>query len=138
MALTVRTSQASTWNFGLHTAYAFQGFYSPIAAPPALNGAKGRKRLHIRFGLGGNQGLTVAASGIYPRSHAISCDAAASDLGGDAQERGSLSYDPKSQRYLTYLEDAQGVGLEVGRSGPASSSALNDGSLHRANSRFTR
>ena len=63
-----------------------------------LNPAQAGSTVTPRFTLGGNQGLGILASG-YPRSHRISCDSAATDLGDDAQTTGTLSYDKKSQRY---------------------------------------
>ena len=133
IAITVRTSEASTWNFGLHTAYAFQGFLSPIAAPPSLNPAQAGSTVTLRFKLGGNQGLGILASG-YPRSHKISCDSAATDLGDDAQTAGTLSYDTRSQRYSYAWKTSKAWAK------PASCRQfvlrLNDGSSHRANFKF--
>ena len=137
VALSVRTSQASTWNFGLHTAYAFQGFFAPIAAPPSLNGAQAGSNVALRFSLGGNQGLGVLASG-YPRSHAITCDAAATNLGDDAQAAGSLSYDSRSRRYLYSWKTSKTWATKTTPSCRQFELRLNDGSVHGANFRFTR
>jgi virginiamycin B lyase len=135
IAITVRTSEASTWNVGLHTAYAFQGFFSPIAAPPTLNPAQAGSAVSLRFSLGGNQGLGIFASG-YPRSHQISCDSAATDLGDDAPTAGALSYDRKSQRYTYAWKTSRAWGK------PTTCRQfvlrLNDGSTHRANFQFKR
>jgi hypothetical protein len=133
VALTVRTSHASRWNFGLHSAYAFQGYYSPIAAPPTLNGAKAGSAVTLRFSLGGNQGLGIFGSS-YPRSHRISCNAAATDLGDDAPASGSLSYDKKSSRY-TYTWKTAKAWAGNCRQFVAH---LIDGSYHRANFRFSK
>jgi WD40-like Beta Propeller Repeat len=135
IAITVRTSHASTWNFGLHAAYAFQGFISPISAPPTLNPAQAGSTVTLRFKLGGNQGLGILASS-YPRSHKISCDSAANDQGDDAQTSGSLSYDPKSQRYSYAWKTSKAWAK------PAICRQfvlrLNDGSAHRANFQFRK
>jgi Tol biopolymer transport system component len=133
IALTVRTSQASAWNFGLHVPYAFEGFLSPIAATPSLNPAKGGSTVALRFKLGGNQGLGVLASG-YPRSHTISCDSASTDQGDDAQTVGSLSYDSESQGY-TYRWKTSKAWAKAGTCRQFVL-RLNDGSSHRADFTF--
>jgi hypothetical protein len=135
IALTVRTSQASTWNFGLHAAYAFQGFFAPIAAPPSLNPASAGSNVALLFSLGGNQGLEVLASG-YPRSHKISCDAFATDQGDDVQAAGSLSYDKKSQRYSYSWKTNKSWASKTTVSCRQFVLRLIDGSVHRAHFKF--
>jgi probable HAF family extracellular repeat protein len=136
VALTIRTSHASTWNFGLHTAYPFQGFYSPTAAPPTLNPAQAGSAVSLRFSLGGDQGLGILASG-YPRSHRISCDSAATDQGDDSQTAGSLSYDRKSKRYTYAWKTSKTWASRTASTCRQFVLRLNDGSTHKANFRFS-
>lgn len=98
LTLTVLTSDASAWNFGQHDPYAFQGFFRPIANPPAYNTVKAGSTVPVGFSLGGDQGTRVFASG-YPRSHRISCTAPGTSLGDDKPTAGKLTYDRATARY---------------------------------------
>ena len=69
---TVLTTQASTWNFGVHDAFAFDGYRSPLKNPPTLNVVSAGAGVPVIFSLGGKQGLDVLAHG-SPTSKKISC-----------------------------------------------------------------
>ncbi len=84
--------------------YAFDGFYSPISNPPAVNSVKAGSSIPIKFSLGGDEGLGIFADG-YPKSISIVCDT--SQPADDVQSTltagsSTLSYDPTSQQY-TYV-----------------------------------
>ncbi len=81
--------------------YDFTGFFGPVQNPPVLNVMNGGSTSQIRFGLGGDQGLGVFASG-SPRSRQVNC----STLVGTgswvaAQSPGSsgLMYDAQTSSY---------------------------------------
>jgi hypothetical protein len=52
--------------------FAFQGFFSPVMNPPALNARNAGSVIPMKFSLGGNQGLNIFASG-FPKSQQINC-----------------------------------------------------------------
>jgi Chlamydia polymorphic membrane protein (Chlamydia_PMP) repeat len=52
--------------------YRFTGFFAPLDNPPGVNERKAGAALPIKFGLDGNQGLGVFATG-YPASRRIAC-----------------------------------------------------------------
>jgi Tol biopolymer transport system component len=136
VSITARTSHASTWNFGLHTAYAFQGFYAPIAAPPTLNPAQAGSAVSLRFSLGGNQGLGIFASG-SPRSHQIACSGGG-DLGDDAPTSGSLSFDQKSKRYTYAWKTSKAWASKTTSTCRQFVLRLIDGSTQSANFKFNK
>ena len=79
--LVVLTSHASRWNFAVHVPYAFSGFFPPVdsggvSSTPVLNKMQGGAAVPVRFSLGGNQGLSILASG-SPSSRPIACDTGA-------------------------------------------------------------
>jgi len=81
--------------------YAFRGFLEPVDNLPTINSAAAGKAIPIKFGLSGDQGLDVLASG-YPASERVSCD---SNVPVDRLEQtdsagsSTLSYDPVSDQY---------------------------------------
>lgn len=56
--LTVLTSAASRWTFGIHTPFSFTGFYAPLGGGAT---AEAGSTLAVKFSLGGDQGLHVIA-----------------------------------------------------------------------------
>jgi beta-propeller repeat-containing protein len=133
LTLTVRTSHASTWNFGIRTGYTFQGYYPPISSPPAFNAVDSGSVVALRFSLGGFQGRRILAAG-YPRSHRITCTSSATNLGDDAPTSGFLSYNSRSRRY-TYFWRTRRMWVGTCRQFVL---RLKDGTSHPANFRFTR
>jgi len=115
-------------------AYKFRGFLPPVANPPTVNSVKAGSAVPVKFGLGGNQGLDVFASG-YPASQPISCDTTAPV--GVVEETSSpgastLSYDPGSDTYTYVWKTAKSW------SGTCRTLVVKtkDGAIHRANFTF--
>jgi hypothetical protein len=87
-----------------HFVFTFTGFLPPVDNPPVLNVANAGRAIPVKFGLGGDRGLNIFASG-SPSSQAIACDTFAPEgvvtetvtAGGS-----SLSYDAVTNRY-TYV-----------------------------------
>jgi hypothetical protein len=87
-----------------HFVFTFTGFFPPVDNPPVLNVANAGRAIPVKFGLGGDRGLNIFASG-SPSSQAIACDTFAPEgvvtetvtAGGS-----SLSYDAVTNRY-TYV-----------------------------------
>jgi len=102
-SITVRTSQASFYNFGMSTAFAVSGFFSPVLNAPALNTAKAGSSAPLKFSLGGDQGLNIFAFG-YPLSVKIDCTTpfAVDNFSAPAMTSGSsiLTFDPKVGQYV--------------------------------------
>ncbi len=80
--LTVRTSQASTWNVGQSFGppppppFDFAGFFEPVNNAPTVNRSNAGKAIPVKFSLGGDEGLSILAAG-SPSSQKVSCDSAA-------------------------------------------------------------
>jgi hypothetical protein len=84
--------------------YDFIGFYQPVDNAPTLNVVKAGSAVPVKFGLGGNLGLNILATG-YPTAQGISCDlsAPADDIEQTVTAgASSLSYDATSGQY-TYV-----------------------------------
>lgn len=124
---------ALTHNYSV--VYDWTGFFRPVDALPTLNAVKAGSAIPVKFSLSGDQGLAIFASG-HPSSAAIACDSTA-NVDGIEQTvtagASSLSYDATVDQY-TYVwkTDKSWTGcrqLVV---------KLVDGTLHRANFKFTR
>jgi hypothetical protein len=78
----------------------FEGFYQPVDNLPTLNKTKPGKTIPIRFGLGGDKGLDIFATG-YPKSEAIPCDPTETVDGIEetVTGKGGLTYNASTQRY---------------------------------------
>lgn len=106
LKITVLTTRASVWNFGVSSAYDFTGFFSPVNDQPTVNVAKAGSAIPVKFSLDGNQGLDVFDTG-YPKSQVVDCSAL-STANADGIEStvssgaSQLSYDPTSDQY-TYV-----------------------------------
>jgi hypothetical protein len=108
VVVTVLTSQASTWHFGLPETipeFAFGGFLGPIAAEATLNDVKGGSSVPVSFSLGGDHGLEVVDDG-YPLSRPIAChdddSVAGPDLPTETPRKAGLTYDSDVDVY-TYV-----------------------------------
>src|SRR3954453_20047880 len=81
--------------------YAWAGFSSPVANPPAVNPVTAGRAIPVTFSLGGDQGLDIFRTG-YPASAAYPCGGSTP---ADATEptvtagASGLSYDPATDRY---------------------------------------
>jgi hypothetical protein len=113
--------------------YHFGGFQQPVDARPTLNQMKAGGAVPVKFGLGGNQGLSIFAAG-YPKSQAIACDAGDVDgiettvtAGGS-----SLTYDSVSDTY-SYVWKTDKAWAGTCRQLVL---AFADGSVQRANFKF--
>jgi hypothetical protein len=107
LRITVLSTHASVWNFGVAAAapaYDFSGFLAPVNNRPDLNVAKAGSSIPVKFSLHGDQGLDVLVAG-YPKSESIACDDSA-DVDGieTTATAGSsgLSYDQATGTY-TYI-----------------------------------
>ena len=70
-----------------------------LNAPPALNAAKAKGSISVKFDLGGDRGLQVLAAG-SPTSQAISCVTMAAAAGAlEAPTAGSLAYNARTKLY---------------------------------------
>jgi len=70
-----------------------------LNAPPALNAARAKGSISVKFDLGGDRGLQVLAAG-SPTSQAISCVTMAATTGApEAPTAGSLTYSAKTHLY---------------------------------------
>lgn len=99
--ITVKTLAASRWNFAVVVPYVFGGFKSPVNGGAVRNLAKAGSAIPIRFGLGGNRGLTIFTAG-SPASQHVACDTSSPiDAIDQTVSAGSssLSYDAGSGTY---------------------------------------
>jgi CSLREA domain-containing protein/uncharacterized repeat protein (TIGR01451 family) len=84
--------------------YRFSGFLDPVDELPVVNQARGGQAIPVVFGLGGDLGLNVFATG-FPASQRVACDTGQLlDQVEATVASGSsfLSYDPLTERY-TYV-----------------------------------
>jgi hypothetical protein len=103
LKITVLTTHASIWNFGVTSAYDFTGFFRPVNDQPTANTAKAGSAIPVKFSLHGDQGLGVFDAG-YPKSQVVDCsvlstanaDGIESTLSSGASQ---LSYDRTSDQY---------------------------------------
>ena len=114
----------------------FQGFFAPVDTEPTFNTVNSGQAIPVKFGLSGNRGLDIFADG-YPKSQTIACDASAPADGIDSTVtagNSSLSYDTGSDRY-NYVWKTDKAWTGTCR---ALILKLKDGSVHRANFKFTK
>jgi hypothetical protein len=81
--------------------YTFAGFFSPVDNLPTVNQVKAGQAIPVKFGLGGNQGLSILASG-SPSSQSIACssETAIDDIEETVTAgNSSLSYDAATNTY---------------------------------------
>jgi hypothetical protein len=113
--------------------YNWTGFFSPVDNPPVVNGVTAGQGIPVKFGLGGNQGLSIFVAG-YPASQQIACTGGSEDEIEQTVTAGSssLSYDPATNQYnYVWKTDRSWKGtcrrLTV---------KLNDGTSHTADFKF--
>jgi hypothetical protein len=82
---------------GYQVIYPFTPFGRPVSMPPVFTPRTAGATAPLKFGLGGNYGLNVLASG-SPTSQQVSCTTAAA-IGAVAATAGTLTYDTTSQQY---------------------------------------
>ena len=103
--LTVLTSSASFWNFGVLEAFDFSGFEPPLKPaddPTLLNTVKAGSSVRAQFSLGGDRGLEIFES--PPTSQSVTCstDETFGPVEGalpPGKKGGGLSYDPETDLY---------------------------------------
>jgi YVTN family beta-propeller protein len=114
--------------------YSFSGFFSPVDNPPVLNSVKAGSGVPVKFSLGGDQSVSIFATG-YPKSQKITCDTSAPlDTIEETVTAGSssLSYDPIADQYV-YVWKTDKAWANTCRQLVAK---LNDGTEHVANFKF--
>lgn len=115
-------------------AFAFEGFFAPIANLPSLNSVRAGQAVPVQFSLGGDQGLSIVAAG-YPKSEAIACEGSAEVNGVESTltaGSSSLGYDAATDTYTYVWKTAKswaGTCRQL-------TVKLTDGTEHRANFRF--
>ncbi len=80
--------------------YDFDGFFPPVANPPAVNTVNAVQAVPVKFSLGGNQGLDVFASG-YPKVEFVACppSVAGPVESSVAAQSNSFTYSAGSDQY---------------------------------------
>ncbi|HET6822479.1 MAG TPA: PxKF domain-containing protein [Anaerolineales bacterium] len=112
----------------------FSGFLQPVDNLPALNQVKAGQAIPVKFGLGGDQGLNILASG-SPSSVKIACDGSATiDVIEQTVMSGgsSLSYDALTDTY-TYVWKTDKSWANTCRQLTVT---LTDGTVHEAHFKF--
>jgi hypothetical protein len=117
-------------------AYPFKGFFAPVDNEPTFNTVNSGQAIPVKFSLTGNRGLDIFAAG-YPKSQTIACDASAPADGIETTltaGSSSLSYDAGSDQYSYVWKTDKSWGATC----RALVLKLKDGSVHRANFKFTK
>jgi ABC-type transport system substrate-binding protein len=97
--LVVRTVAASSWTFGERYDVG-GGLLSPVKRPPLVNDRKAGAALPLKFGLGGDEGLSVLAAGSPSSAPATCTGFVPTGPGVPASiNGGGLAYDPATQTY---------------------------------------
>lgn len=94
--IAVYTSAASVWSFGVRTQFAFKGFVL-WRAFPTINSVTHGTSLAFAFSLGGDQGMSVLATG-YPKSQTVSCTSTIA-VPGQSSLNGTLAYGRLTKMY---------------------------------------
>jgi len=115
--------------------YNFRGFFQPIDNLPTLNGINAGKAIPVKFSLDGFQGLDIFAPG-YPTSTHTTCGNTAEDAIEETVSAGSssLSYNAAADQY-TYVWKTDKAWMGTCRTLIV---RLRDGTIHRANFKFTK
>ena len=103
-AATDKAGNTNTVSAIYRVIYPWTEFLQPVDNLPILNRVKAGSAIPVKFGLGGNQGMNIFASG-YPASRSIGCDSGAplDDIEQTLTAgSSSLSFDPFSGQY-TYI-----------------------------------
>jgi hypothetical protein len=138
LRLTVLSSHASSWTFGVHKPYAFRGFLAPIKNAAAVNAANAGSSLPVKFSLGGFQGTLVYAEGSptlrqIPTSGRTGCASDLTDHSGTPLPATLTTYDRTSGTYTLAIKSAKtwkGTCRQL-------NVRLADGSWHQALFRFS-
>lgn len=142
VGLTSSTSTAGTCTYSV--VYDWTGFFRPIDNDGVYNKVKAGSAVPVKFSLGGDQGLSIFGTGTnndttfsYPTSRVIQCD---TNGEVDAVEEtvtagsSSLSYDADANQY-TYVWKTEKAWSNSCRQLVVK---LNDGTIKRANFKFTK
>jgi hypothetical protein len=116
--------------------YTFTGFLRPVFNPPTVNVASAGTSIPVRFSLGGNEGLSVLASG-SPTSASIVCvPGAPLHLIDEFEVPGPsrLVYNKLTNRYIYIWQTIEAWGGTCRKL----TVTLADGTVHTAVFRFTR
>lgn len=113
--------------------YVWSGFFAPVDNAPAVNVAKAGSAIPIKFGLDGNQGLDVLASG-SPGSRLAQCEGApiGESVATHSPGASRLSYDVGAAQYQ-YVWKTERTWAGTCRQLIV---RLADGTLHRTEFRF--
>ena len=86
--------------------YSWHGFFERVANPPAVNTVTAGATVPVKFNLGGDQGLSVLASG-SPQFQPLFCGTTTPSGAAVPAGRGSaVHYDPSSGQYvITWMTD---------------------------------
>jgi hypothetical protein len=128
---TDKVGHAASATCNYRVIFDFDGFLSPIVNAPALQSWRAGDGIPVAFGLAGDKGLGVIATG-YPQSSQIDCGTAPGLTSGVATSS-SKGLDYKGGRYK-YLWSTQAAWAGTCRQLIVK---LVDGTYHRANFRFT-
>lgn len=110
--------------------YPFTGFFSPVDNPPTVNPRIGGQVVFLRFGLGGDQGSGILASG-SPAVQTINCRTLAPS-GTVTPARGTLAYNPFTATYIYAWQTPASWGLTCRQI----TLTLIDGTTHTADFSF--
>jgi len=80
------------------TAFAFTGFFSPVANLPTLNVVNAGSSIPVKFSLAGFRGLDVFAPG-YPKSQPINCTTRVATGGAVSTNKLEFVYEPLTDSY---------------------------------------
>jgi hypothetical protein len=125
---------ARTFSLPVGVVFAFDGFFTPVDNPPIVNVVKSGQSIPLKFGLGGDQGLSIIEVG-YPKSQQVPCDPAAPVDGIEetvTSGASSLSYDATSDRYSYVWKTEKGWANTCRQL----VLKLTDGTFHRATFKF--
>jgi hypothetical protein len=89
-----------TSSFKINVRYGFNGFFQPVDNA-AVNTVKAGSAIPVKFGLGGNQGMSIFATNSPASISTAQCDGASTDEVEVTVTAGnsSLSYDPGANQY---------------------------------------
>ena len=116
----------------INVIYNFAGFFQPVDNLPTLNSVKAGQAIPVKFGLGGNKGLSIFAAG-YPQSVRIACDTgevlgtpeATSNPGGSSMSYGGGQYNYVWKTEKSWAGTCRQLAVK-----------LIDGTFHYANFKF--
>lgn len=115
--------------------YPFSGFFPPVDNMPTLNVVKAGSSVPVKFSLGGNQGLDIFQAG-FPVSQRIDCQTAGSldTIEETTTAPSGLIYDAVADQYVYVSKTDKAWGGTCRQL----VFALDDGTIHRANFKFTK